>query len=119
MGHGWMRLCGEGQEIQKFIYFTLLAHLSLAHFATMSPELLHTASANVTPSAPRHIIKTLRLSIANLHIYPIHPSPSHPCTDLLAMSSNPTERSQSRGREPFFVSFTPSSLTSPSLTIIF
>lgn len=117
---GGCAYAGEGQEIQKIIYFILLAHLSLADFATMSPELLHTASANANVSAPRHIIKALRLSILNLHIHPIiHTAPSHPYTNFLAMSSNPTERSQSRGREPVavYVSITPSSLTSPSLII--
>lgn len=95
---------GRSGDPKKYLFYSL-GSAQLALSATMSPELQHNSSAKAATDAPRLIIKALRLFLLNLHI---HPAPSQPYAKLLAMSSNPVERAQSRGREPLYVSLTPS-----------
>lgn len=95
-----MWLCARsGGPKRPKLFIRLISSFS-PHSPQMSPEHQHQSTPSARPSAPRLGIKTLRplTSILNIHFQ--FSAPSHHYSKLLAMSSNPVERSQSRGREP-------------------
>lgn len=105
--------------ISSFCHFRMPASHSphsphSLHLPQMSPEHLDLHTSSAGPSTPRATIKALRPLTSKLHIH-FHfrssaststSAPSHHYTKLVPMSSNPVERSQSRGREPLYVSHT-------------